>query len=88
MSDVYPLIIAGHTFDRTGTCTAILRAGTPEEHVCGRRWLDIRNTPREEVGRDGIAHSGVLTESEWQSIAARRAIEDERIEAAMAGVSA
>ena len=67
-------VIAGHLFDVWGRCS------------CGRAWVDIRATVREEVGNAGIAHTGSLTENEYDQIVARRGIEDERIGAAMAAV--
>lgn len=66
-------MIAGHTFPDFGPCS------------CGMRWLDIRGTQREEVGKTGVAHTSYLTENEYNQIEAARRAEDDRIEAATAG---
>ena len=64
-------MIAGHTFDAiTNRC------------ACGRTWLSIRNVEQEDVGKNGIAHTGRLTGSEYAQIAAQREEENARFDAA------
>ena len=64
------VVIAGHQFIY-GRCD------------CGLAWLDIRNTRQSDVGEEGIAHRGRLTEHEYEEIEAVRAEEDGRIANAM-----
>lgn len=68
--------IAGHTFDDHGRC------------LCGRAWLDIRNTERSEIGQTAIAHAGSLSENEYDEIAIRRDAENARMVNATAAVAA
>ena len=50
---------------------------------CGRAWVTIRNTAPPDVGQAGIAHYGVLTTTELETIRVFREAEDVRIEDAM-----
>lgn len=54
-------MIAGHTFDRaSGLCT------------CGRKFSDISGAQFENVGKEHWAHSGGLTQNEFDQIVAER----------------
>lgn len=68
------MTIAGHVFVN-GRC------------ACGRIWLDIRNTTREDIGLSHIAHIGQLTDMEYTQIEEQRREEDDRFQNAMAVVS-
>lgn len=63
--------VAGHQFYPAGTCH------------CNRRWVDIRNTTRAEIGQEGIAHYGKLTMNECEQIERKRGSEDAAHAAAM-----
>jgi hypothetical protein len=56
--------IAGHVFtetpDRGRACS------------CGRRWVDIAGSTRDDIGRPDIAHYGALSEAEFAGIEAER----------------
>lgn len=67
-------MIAGHDFGTSGACG------------CGIRWVDIRNTVRDAVGQEGIAHMGKLSDYEYAEIAAKRDAEDAALAAAMEGI--
>jgi hypothetical protein len=56
-------LIAGHTFVEQ-------RHGRVCE--CGCRWVNIAGVSREDVGKADIAHSGSLTEAEYEQIVAER----------------
>lgn len=68
-------MIAGHTFI-VGLCG------------CGIRWVDIRNCEECDVDKQGIAHTGRLSMSEYNQIRAEREREDIAIANAMGYVSA
>ena len=63
--------VAGHSFPNFGPCH------------CGLHWPTIRNVTPADVHKPGIAHTGNLSQFEYEQIAAERAAEDARIEAAM-----
>lgn len=68
-------MIAGHTFADGPTgraCTS-----------CGRLWTAIAGATKNDVGQLGIAHQGVLTDTELDQIETER----ERIWSAVMGVA-
>jgi len=68
--------LAGHNFSSFGgPCS------------CGISWFSIRSATLEDLGKPGIAHTGCLTQDEYNQIEAARAAEDARIEAATAELS-
>lgn len=69
------MIIAGHMF-HSGRCS------------CGLAWVDIRNTDIDEVGQEGIAHTGRLSGHEFEQIREMRDAENARIADAMGAVAA
>ena len=78
--------IAGHDFEH-GSCVRLGVNGMP----CRRRWADIRNTPRSDVGQPDIAHFGALAPDEWEQIDGHAREEDARFERATmqcAGIAA
>lgn len=52
--------IAGHTFTDTPQGKRVC--------VCGRAWIDVAPATRADIGKAGWAHSGALTEGEYQQI--------------------
>ena len=67
-------MIAGHTFDETPMGRMC---------VCGRRWIDICGTTKEDQGKPFIAHHGSVNAVEIEEIAAER----DRIWDALCGVA-
>lgn len=57
-------MIAGHTFEDSPTGRACTN--------CGMRWVDLMTCRQENVGQLGWAHTGALTETEWEQIAAEQ----------------
>ena len=54
-------MIAGHTFDAaSGLCT------------CGRRFSDVSGAMPENVGKEHWAHTGGLTQTEYNEIVSER----------------
>lgn len=67
-------IIAGHLF-HSGRCS------------CGIAWVDIRNASQDDVGMEGVAHTGKLAPRELEEIQDERGLEDARIANAMGVVA-
>jgi len=54
------MAIAGHTYDLSGWCT------------CNRRFGDISGVTKEDIGQKGWAHTGELSQREFDEIIAER----------------
>jgi hypothetical protein len=59
------LQMAGHTFDMNVV-------GQPRCIYCQKPYILLLQCTREDIGKPYIAHSGDLTEAEWDTIAAEQ----------------
>lgn len=54
---------------------------------CGVQWSILRYVTRDCIGQPNYAHTGCLNEREYNEVVAEVAVEEARIEAAMAGLA-
>jgi hypothetical protein len=68
----------GHRFEMTkgGIRCVLLDADC---HLCDAAWHSVRNATHDDIGKRGIAHVGVLNQSELNEILKVRAEEEEAI---------
>lgn len=66
--------IAGHNFDAgpLGNHCSNTRYTDGVAHPCGRNLVDILCASRDDIGKEGFACSGTLTETEYNQIEAER----------------
>ena len=67
---------AGHHFSR-GRCVS-WTSKNGENAICGQEWLTIQYCGKDDIGKAGIAHSGVLSSYEASEILAKKAEFDKR----------
>lgn len=61
--------IAGHRFGPDGHCEFSVADGT---RSCGKTFADIASATKEDINKEGWAHTGKLSATEYQEIDTQR----------------